>query len=449
MLIQSILDDMSELQSHKICLVYGNVRLTYKEFIQQVNSLAYHLGTQIKFGDKVLVKLLNPVSQLLYFFAILKAGGACVFIDSSAAEEVCAELIQIHNISLYIDEQFELSQERVKQLPEINSEDIFLGALSSGSTGTPKLIWRDHKSWMMGFPMQSKVFNISHSDTLYIVSSLVYTANLNACLHMLFEGGTVVVAKQHLPRTWLQDMSANRVSAIFMVPANYRILLKVMKKPLSQITSVVTAGAKIDRETVKNLIERFPHAKIHEYYGASELGHVSCSTAQDLLEYPESVGKAFPGVILTIEEDSIWVESPYLAPSRRSKGTVGDLGFIDENGYLYLLGRKQGIINAGGVKVIPEQVEKILLECPGISEAVVGGIDDPIRGQKVCAWVVKKEQSLAAGDIIEFCRKKMRPHYCPSKIIFKDEIPVNQNGKIDRMKLKNELHTSLLPAGSC
>ncbi len=438
MLIHKILDHLTRVEKQKNCLIHGGITLTYEEFIQQTDSLAYRLGAQIKKNDRILVKLLNPVSQLLYFFAILKAGGSCVFIDASTSEEVCGELIQKHNINLCIDDNFQLSTEKVVELPNRNLDDIFLGALSSGSTGTPKVIWRDHQSWSRGFPIQSKVFNISSSDTLYLVGSLVYTANLNACLHMLFEGGTVVIANHNLPRTWIKDIMTYNISAIFMVPANYRMLLKAVKEPFSHVGSIVTAGVKMDRQTVQNLMMGFPQAKIYEYYGASELGHVTYLTGEELLEHPESVGTAFPGVTLTIEDDSIWVESPYLAPAHRPKATVGDLGRLDEDGFLYLLGRKQGIINTGGIKVIPEQVEKILLQCSGIAEVVVGGIDDPLRGQKVCAWVVKNEETLQTRDIIEFCRRKMRHHYCPSKIRFIDEIPVNKNGKIDRMRLKNE-----------
>lgn len=440
MLIHS---SINETLGSKICLIHGKVRLTYQEFSQQVDSLAYSLATLIKKGDRVLIKLAAPLSQLLYFFAVIKAGGACVFVDPSTSEEVCTALMDTHQLNLYIQDSFLLPVSAARSLPEMNENDIFLGALSSGSTGTPKLIWRDHQSWTSAFPNQSIVFQLSNTDTLYLVGSLVYTANLNACLHILAEGGTVMFASNSMPRTWVREITANRISAIFMVPANYRILLKNRKAPLPQITSAVTCGAKMDLSTVQALVEYFPSAGIYEYYGASELGHVSYSTAKDLLERPNSVGIVFPQVAISIEDDMIWVKSPYIAPDYRPKATVGDLGRLDKDGYLYLLGRKYGIINTGGVKVIPEQVETILLQCPGVAEAVVGGIDDPIRGQKVCAWIVKNQASLMTSEIFAFCQKRMRPHYCPQKIIFLDEIPLNKNGKIDRISLRNN---SLLPS---
>lgn len=438
MLIHSNITHFGKSQSHKYCLIQGNVQLTYQELLQKVDHLAQRLATKIQKGDKVLVKQDNPVSQLLYFLGTIKAGGRCIFVDASTSQEVCTNLMETQKIALTIDETFQLPTNKKTALPDIQPQDIFLGALSSGSTGTPKLIWRSHQSWTNAFPSQSIVFHISPKDTIYLAGSLAYTANLNACLHLLAEGGTVVMASNHLPRTWLREIKQHHVSAIFMVPTHYRLLLKVINSPLDQITSIITAGAKIDGHTVQKLVKTFPQANICEYYGASELGHVSYSTTKDLLNHPESVGKAFPGVTLTIERGIIWAESSYLAPKYSPKSTVGDLGKIDKEGYLYLLGRKSGIINSGGVKIIPEQLETILRQCPGIAEAVVGGIIDPLRGQKVCAWIVKKRPSLLAADILNFCRKKMFSSYCPQQIIFIDEIPMNSNGKIDRVRLKTE-----------
>jgi len=96
----------------------------------------------------------------------------------------------------------------------------------------------------------------------------------------------------------------------------------------------------------------------------------------------------------------------------------------------------QGIINSGGVKVVPEQVEAVLLQCPGIAEAAVGGIDDPIRGQLVCAWLVKNRPELKNRDVLAFCRERMFPHCCPRKIIFIEAMPFTASGKVDRKRLQ-------------
>lgn len=443
-LIHDSIQDKSEGErADKICLIHGNTRLTYSELHRQTDCMALRLAMQIKKGDKVLVKRLDPVAQLLYFFAVIKAGGACVLMDASTSEEVSAELINLYNLNLYITESFVLPTAQALVLPEIHPHDIFLGALSSGSTGIPKLIWRDHESWTSAFGAQSQVFNICHTDTFYLVGSLVYTANLNACLHSFVEGGVVTVASNSMPRTWVREMANCQASVMFMVPANYRRLLKAMESPCPQIKSIISAGSKLDHSTVQNLMQYFPKSSIYEYYGASELGHVSYLTADELVNHPGSVGKAFPGVTIRIENQVIWVESPYLAPHFRPKASVEDLGRLDPEGYLYLLGRKQAMINTGGIKVIPEQVEDILLQCPGVAEAAVCGIDDPTRGQKVCAWIVRSNSSLKQVDILSFCRKKMLNYCCPQKIIFIDMMPLNANGKIDKTRLKHT-YTSVI-----
>ena len=435
MLIHSRLSASDQALADKCCLIHGDRHFTYRAFAWQVDEWAARLAKQINKGDRVLLKQADPVAQLLYFFAVVKAGGSCVFIDAAASEAVCQELISRHGIALYIDEQYELPATAATCLPAIVEDDLFLGALSSGSTGEPKLIWRDHRSWTSAFAAQSEVFHLSGDDTLFLAGSLVYTANLNACLHMLFLGGTVVIGAGVRPRTWVQEMLARQVSAVCMVPAHYNLLLKAIPGALTRVRSLVAAGAKLAPDTVRQLLAHFPQADIYAYYGASELGHVSYMTGEDLLKNPEAAGKPFPGVKITIEDAEIWVQSPYLAPACRPKATAGDLGRTDEWGYLYVLGRKNGLINSGGVKVIPEQVETILCQCPGIAQAAVGGVADENKGQRVCAWVVRNQPGLSVADILAFCRQKLRPHYCPQKIIFVDALPLNTSGKIDRLRL--------------
>lgn len=435
MLIYQSFDAICEKQPEKACLIYGQRCMSYREASQQIQALAKRLVMQIQPGDKVLLQLSDPIAQLLYFFAIVKAGGACVFVDSAAPPSLCAALMARYELQLRIKDDFQPTTTVAPSLPQNSRQHIFLGALSSGSTGTPKLIWRDHQSWTSAFAAQSKIFGVDGKDTLYLAGNLGYTANLNACLHLLSEGGTVVMAGNQLPRTWVREIIEYKVSAVFMAPAHYRGLLRAMQGPIASVKSLVTAGAKIDGNTVHSLVNYFPEAAICEYYGASELGHISYATAADLLAHPGAVGRAFPGVSIMIEEGIIWVESPYLAPAHRPKGTVGDIGEVDEHGCLTLLGRQQGLINVGGVKVIPEQVEAVLRQCPGIAEAVVGPVPDPIRGERVCAWIVKQDEGLQTGNIRAFCRQHINRYCCPQKFVFVKELPILSSGKIDKVAL--------------
>ena len=426
---------LDEKQASKACLLFEGRRLTYGEVAAQTEQLARHLATVIKPGERVLVKKTDPIDQLLYFFAVIRAGGSCVLIDAATSAAVCRDLIQRQKIACFINETYTLPLATAEQLPTLAASDYFLGALSSGSTGNPKVIWRDHASWTNSFSVQCEIFQVSGDDTLFIAGSLVYTANLNACVHMLAEGGTVVIGAGARPRGWLQEMTAQAVTAVSMVPAHYNMLLKTASEPLPFVRSLVAAGAKLSPDTVRRLKVRFPSAAIVAYYGASELGHVAYITGDELLKKPGAAGKLFPGVKVSFKNDEIWVQSDYLSPAYRPEGSAGDLGRLDEEGFLYVLGRKSGLINSGGIKIIPEQLESVLGECPGVAQAMVAGIADADKGERVCAWVVKKQDKFTTADLLAFCRQKLRPHYWPQKIVFVEALPLNANGKIDRLRL--------------
>lgn len=437
MLIYENLKTLSRMQPDKICLINGSLALTYQELADRVDSVAYRMANLIKKGDKVVINLRDAVSQLCYLLGISRLGAAAVLIDPSTPGKMLDDLKEKAKIAVCIDDKFCLPVHLRQILPEVEPGDLFLGALSSGSTGTPKLIWRDHQSWVSAFPVQNRVFCLSGVDTLFLSGSLIYTANLNSCLHLLYEGGTVVIAQNSLPRTWIEEINRCKVSAIFMVPANYRTLVKTVKTPLAQVKTLISAGSKMDINTVKKLMICFPQAEVFEYYGASELGHVTYSLPEDLLRRPDSVGKAFPNVKVWTEKGLIWVESPYMAPAYRPRATIGDLGEIDRQGYLYLLGRENNVINKGGIKIIPEQVEEIINRCPGITESVVVGIDDPIRGQKVAAWLVRSNANLSIEDIKAYCRQNLPRQACPQVFKFIEKIPRSRNGKVDRNRLHN------------
>lgn len=434
MLIYNFLENLQEDNKNKYCLIYADEKLTYGQLAEKVDVLAKKLA--IKEQDKVLIKFTNPLTQLIYFLAIAKRGAICVFAPSDLPDDICEQLKQKYSIAAVLsDNELGLGNTIIDKLPTINEQTIFLGALTSGTTGLPKIILRNHKSWEGAFQAQNLIFNLSGNDKLYLAGNLSYTANLNACVHLLNEGGTVVLAENHLPKSWLNDCLTYDITAIFMVPANFRIFLKVIKEPLKNITSIFTTGAKMDIATVKKLVEYFPKANFSEYYGASELGHITYAKAQDILDKPLSVGKIFPGVKLLIKEDVVWVKSPYLAPEYQPLATVGDLGYIDSEGYLFLQGRINGLINVAGIKVIPAQVETVIKQCEGVVDVVVSGIKNTIKGEKICAWIVKSQLNLTISDIKEFCRQNMPKHCCPQKIVFIENIPINANGKIDYKQL--------------
>ncbi|MEY8763861.1 MULTISPECIES: class I adenylate-forming enzyme family protein [Clostridium] len=433
MLIYSGVFKNAEENPQKVCMIFGERKITYGELVESINKRAIFLAGKYTMGEKIVIGNMNPFNTIINFLACSRAGLISIPVNPKTSSCQMDEIMKKVNASFIMDDRscFDLDKEGENlKLPHIEDSYIFLGALSSGTTGHSKIIWRDHKSWTSAFKYQSEVFHISRKDVLFLAGYLSYTANLNSALHILNEGGSIVFSKSIYPRTWIKEMKQNDVTSIFMVPAHYRILLKELGEDLDQIRSVLSAGDKLDEKTACKLKNRFSNAHICEYYGASELGHVAY---MDFTEtYREGcVGKAFPQVKFWLENNLIWVKSPYIAPNFRPKATVGDIGKIDGQGNLYVLGRKNNTINKGGVKILPYNIEKVLNNHPSVLKSVVFGIKHPVKGEETGAVILSKDDTLTEKYIREYCKTHLKPYLQPRKIRIVKNFKLNSNGKID------------------
>lgn len=321
----------------KIAFKNKYITLTYQQLATSLQQLASRLAVQTKKGDTIIVRLAKSHKQLIFLLAAAQAGLKCILVEPERKTIDFDKLVTKTEPELIITKDFKLPKKSAPT-PEIKTTDIFLGALSSGTTGQSKISWRDQQSWIQAFKYQSEIFNLSQNDNLLLTGSLVYTANLNNTFHLLFEGGSIFFAESKHPRNWVKMIKTDNITAIFMLPGHYRLLLKKLPKPLTQIKSLTSAGAKLNQAIVKKMQHFFPQAKIVEYYGASELGHVSYASVNDILTDKSTIGKAFPEVKIEIKDGLIWVESPYLAVDYRPQASAGDKGYL-KNGQLYLTGR--------------------------------------------------------------------------------------------------------------
>lgn len=450
MLIFSGIYKNAEENPSKVCMTLENTSITYAELIKNIDEKAKILLTKYKKSEKVIIKNINPINTLINFLACSRVGLISIPVDIKILASTLEKIVERINPCCIIDDEFiyynyenqvrkkheaeYFSKEDRFRVPSMKDTDIFLGALSSGTTGHNKVIYRDHKSWTSAFKYQSEVFHISFKDTIFLVGSLCYTANLNSAMHILNEGGNIIFSKSIYPKTWVNEIEKNNVSSIFMVPAHYRLLLKEVKYTISTVKSLLSCGDKLDIETVNILKEKFPEAHICEYYGASELGYVAYINFSNDFKI-DSVGKAFPEVKFWIEDDLVWVKSPYIAPDFKPKATVGDIGRIDERGNLYLLGRKNNTINKGGVKILPYNIEKILNNHPQILKSVVFAVKHSVKGEEIAAAILPKNSKLTVKEVVEYCKENLELHCRPQRIKIIKDININLSGKIDRKEL--------------
>ncbi|RAK11086.1 long-chain acyl-CoA synthetase [Halanaerobium saccharolyticum] len=448
MLIYDKVLESAEKNPEKIALINGNQKITYRELSLKIRSISLNLSKKFSAGDKLIIKVKDPIKALLYLYGAARANLISILIEADLSEKdekniirkvKPVSIIESKLITLNDDLKYMVkNNEAASQLLKPKKEDIFLGALSSGSTGKIKVIWRDHQSWTSAFEIQKEIFSFNENSKLLITGSIVYTGNLNNILQLLAAGGTVVFPESIFPKHWLKIIEDKEINALFMVPAHYRILLKEITKTMNKVKSIVTAGSKMDLETLKKLKKYFPEAEICEFYGASELSYVSYAYYDQLLKNKGTVGRAFPGVDIKIKNKEVWVKSPYLAPAYRPEASAKDLGYF-KGSYLYLSGRKDNIINKAGNKVNPYKLESVLKSNKKIAEAAVITADDFLKDKLLIAAIVKSNPDLKIKEVYKYCRENLKTEYLPDKIHFIKELPKMKSGKLDRKKLANNL----------
>lgn len=310
-------------------LKYQGREISYEELYRQIRNRAAWLRQHP--ADYLLCHS-SEAENLVSFLALMYAGQKGVFCGKNASPELKLAYAQKYGLSLL--DFIPVTSEAPAAPFQPAESDLFLGILSPDKN---RLIWKDYRSWFSAFPSQSSVFGMHGKDRVMVVDALSYSANLNTVIHALWLGATVVMSPLREARNWGNIIRQEKISSLFLVPSHYRLLPE--NRTFPGVTSAVSAGEKLDPVLAEKLLRIFPEACLTEYYGAAELGHISYLQNREIVHRPASVGKPFPGVTVRIREEKIWVESPYVSPAYRHAPTVSDLGFIDREGHLCLLGR--------------------------------------------------------------------------------------------------------------
>jgi long-chain acyl-CoA synthetase len=340
-----------------------------------------------------------------------------------------------------------LPQERARELPRGRPMHC-----TSGTTGTPKGVFSgilDQADAAALVAEERNLWGFVETDVNLVLSPLYHSAPLRFAMGTVLAGGRVVIPGPFDPATVTAAISAERPSTMFCVPTHLQRLLahwdEVGVPDLSCFRLVAHAGAACPIEVKQKIIELFPQGSTWEFYGATE-GQFTACRSEEWLERPGTVGRARPGRSLSIDPDgTIWCTVATYArfsyfgdPDKTAAAwrgdafTVGDHGRLDDDGYLFLDGRREDLIISGGVNVYPLEVEQVLGTHPGVRDIAVYATPDPDWGQRVCAAVVGDATEAA---LIEFARSHLAPPKRPKTYLFVDELPRTLTGKVIRSQL--------------
>jgi acyl-CoA synthetase (AMP-forming)/AMP-acid ligase II len=344
---------------------------------------------------------------------------------------------------------------------------------SSGTTGTPKGIKPKH-----AFPPFGTGLTIDHvmgsafgfgPDSVYLCPAPLYhAAPIGWSLGTQRHGGTVVLMEKFDPLECLRAIEEHRVTHVQFVPTHFVRMLKLPEEQrrafdLSSLQVVVHAAAPCPVEVKRQMID-WLGPKVLEFYAGSEGAGMTVITAAEWLAHPGSVGKAVQGTLHILGEGGaelppgevgqIFFEGggsfEYYNDPEKTAGaindrgwvTLGDLGQVDDEGYLYLADRRTDLIISGGVNLYPAEVEDALVLHPAVADVAVIGVPDPEMGQSVKA-VVQPAPDRQAGpelaeELLAHCRTVLAGFKCPRSIDFVQELPRLPTGKLLRRRVRDE-----------
>lgn len=345
--------------------------------------------------------------------------------------------------------------------------DVDLGMLiyTSGSTGRPKGVMMTHRNMDAASESITGLLENRPDDVILSVLPLAFNYGLYQLLMAIRVGATLVLEKSFaFPQAVFERMREEKATGFPLVPTISAIILQMRDVApgfLPSLRYITNTAATLPPTHIARLRELFPQAKIFSMYGVTESKRCTFLPPEELDRRPDSVGIAIPNTEVFVVDGEgrpvppgvvgeLVVRGPHVMQGywNNDEATAqmlrpgpnpwekllhtGDLFRADEDGFLYFIARKDDIIKTRGEKVAPKEVEAALLTHPGIADAVVFGVPDPVLGHAVGAMIVRSDPALTEKDVARHCAARLEDFMVPKVIEFRSELPKTDTGKVSR-----------------
>jgi len=334
---------------------------------------------------------------------------------------------------------------------------------SSGTTGVPKGVMLTHHNIETNMRTAAKYSGYRPGDRLALFLPLFHVFGQNYIMNGGFEAGaTLALFRRFVPEMVLEAIGRDRITKFFAVPTIYIGVLNMdlAKYDLSSIDYYFSAAATMPEEISRRWTERFGR-RVYEGYGLTECSPFACYNHAKEHRFG-SVGTAVEGFTLAIHDESDkevergeWGEIVIRGPGvmkgywgnpedtdkalRHGWLHSGDIGRMDQDGYVYIVDRVKDMVNVSGFKVWPAEVEHVLYRHPAVQEVAVYGAPDPLKGEQVRAAVVLKDgKHASAEELAQFCRDRLAAYKIPARVELVKELPKSATGKILKRVLRDQ-----------
>lgn len=484
----------------RIALIDGERNIDYATFWQQASGFAHHLHhAGVRPGDRVALVLPNRIEAAVALYGIWLAGGVAAPLNAQARSRDFLPWLRHAGARLVVHEAGHRDMEQTlaqwndgtapsaimldagaalpmadgsADWPEIEADDTLAQLLyTSGTTGEPKGVMLSHANLSANTSAVIAYLELAQDDVIVSVLPFYYAYGASVLHTHLACGARIVLGPGMVfPIQVLDALQQHRATGFSGVPSTYVLLMDMLERgghDLSSLRYLTQAGGAMPPAVADRVHGLLPDARLFLMYGQTEAtSRISWLPPERRADKRGSVGIPVQETRWAIfredgrpaptgEEGEVCVQGPgiMLGYWNNAEATAailrdgwlrtGDLGHVDEEGYLFLQGRRSDMIKTGAHRVHPTDVEEVIAELPGIREVAVVGVDDATLGQVIKAYVVADELPPRAEDRIKaHCRARLAAYKIPRHITFVDTLPRTASGKVRRVQLTEQTATS-------
>ena len=483
----------------QIAVIAADQQMTYRQLGDRIRRVAAGLSSRwgVQPGDIVALLTPNCVEFVISYFAIVQIGAVVQPVDERiTSEEIAAVLADAGTRFLIVHgslwpkvdpvRSLATSVERVLGIA-LTAQDVepfdawcewdaawpqdvtlsptMVAELmyTSGTTGEPKGVQRTHANVRAAVRNSLRGFGYGKNDVIAIAMPLSHSSALNSqMIPLLAVGGALILLPVFQVADCIEVIQRFGVTCMRAVPTMLRLLVAhagFASEHLPTLRLVINSSAPIDPDTYVALKHRFPAVEVLNSYGLTEASTCTVLPDEMALSRPDSVGRPIDGVEMCVIdaqgqavedgcEGEICVrgEHVFMGYRRRPEATAavlaegwlrtGDVGYRDPQGFYYLCGRQTEVINCGGQKFVPQDVERCIETLPAVAEAAVTGMPHRLLGEVAKAFVVlNPSENLDARSVIHHCTQHLTSYKVPYAVEFVESLPKNSVGKLLRRKL--------------
>lgn len=479
--------------SHRAVSVSGKFDLTYSKLQHLIDHAASHLvSSGVKPGDVVALTYPNTVEFVIMFLAVIRARATAAPLNAAYTEEefefylsdseskllltspqgnqpaqsAAKKLNITHATTTYSDDVITISTvSEAGSVADIVNDpsDIALFLHTSGTTSRPKGVPLSQLNLAASATNIKSVYKITETDSTVIVLPLFHVHGLLAGLLSSLSAGAAVTLPaggRFSATTFWSDMIKYKATWYTAVPTIHQIILEHhLSKPEAthpKLRFIRSCSASLAPTIMSKLEESFG-APVLEAYAMTEASHLMTTNPlpENGVHKPSSVGKPVGQELGILDESGViqaenshgevCIRGPNVTKGYKNNPEAnktaftfgwfhtGDLGYLDSDGYLHLVGRIKELVNRGGEKISPIEVDAVLLSHPDVAQAVSFGVPDDKYGEEInCAIIPRDGVKIEEEDMLKFCKKNLAAFKVPKKVFFTHDLPKTATGKIQR-----------------